>query len=78
MTLVSIVKATESYQVSLITINRQTSYDSCNLSQNYGIIRGLSIGFTILVVHLPEWTEKGLIAAWDQTVQEMCICNSWF
>ena len=41
MTLVSFVQTTESYVVPLVTINQQTLYDSCLLSQDYGIIRGL-------------------------------------
>ena len=41
MTSLSFVESTESYAVSLVTINRQTSYDSGILRQDYGIIRGL-------------------------------------
>ena len=41
MTPVSFVKTPESYEVSLVTINRQTSYDSGILRQDYGIIRRL-------------------------------------
>ena len=41
MTPVSFVKTTESYEVSLGTINRQTSFDSGILRQDYGLIRGL-------------------------------------
>ena len=33
--------ATESYEISLVTINRQISYNSGILRQNYGIIRDL-------------------------------------
>ena len=57
----------ESYEVSLVTINRQTSYDSGILRQDNRIIRGLPMNYTkfvdwvtIWVVHLlertkPEW-----------------------
>ena len=51
MTPVSFVKTTESCMVSLVNIKRQTSYDSGIhgqgygiIRQDYGIIRGLSIG----------------------------------
>ena len=37
---------TESCDVPLVTINRQTSYDSGILRQGYGIIRGLPTGST--------------------------------
>ena len=37
---------TESCDVRLVTINRQTSYDSGILRQGYGNIRGLPIGST--------------------------------
>ena len=45
MTLVFFVKTTESYKVSFVTCNRQTSYDSGILRQDSGIIQGLPIGF---------------------------------
>ena len=41
LTPISFVKTTESYEVSLVTINRQISYDSGILRQDYGIIQGL-------------------------------------
>ena len=47
---VSSVMTTESYEVSLFTINRQTSYDSGILHQHYGIMRpdyGIIQGFPI-------------------------------
>ena len=44
LTPVSFVKTTESYEVSLVTINRQTSYESGTLHQNYEIIRGFIKG----------------------------------
>ena len=65
ITLVSFGKTTES-SVSLVTIHRQTSYDSGILHQDYGIIR-----VTICVVHrhgpkyrnFMERTETDLITA---------------
>ena len=66
MTPVSFVKTTKSYEVSFVTINRQTSYDSGIFRQDYGIIRGLPMNHTrfadwvtMWVVHLPERTETG-------------------
>ena len=66
MTPVSFVKTTGSYKASLVTINRQTSYDSGINCQDNGIIRGLSINntrladlITIWIVHLLERTETG-------------------
>ena len=63
MTPVSFVKTTELYEVSLVTINRQTSYDSGSFRQEFGIIRGLPMNITrfadwviICVVHLSERT----------------------
>ena len=59
---------TESYEVSLVTISRQPSYDTGIPRQEYGIIQGLPMkhsGFadwvTVLVVHvhLPERAETG-------------------
>ena len=41
MTPVSFVKTMESYEVSFVTINRQTSYDSRILRQDYGLIQRL-------------------------------------
>ena len=46
MTPVSFVKTTESYELSLVTINQQTSNDSGMLRQNYGIIGGLPVYHT--------------------------------
>ena len=50
---------TESYAVSLVTINRQTVYGI--IRQDLGIIRGLPIpgSVTIWAVHLPKGTEMG-------------------
>ena len=83
MTPVSFIKTTESYKVSLVTINRQTSYYSGILYQNYGIIRGLPMNHTrfadwvtIWLVHLPE--RAGLITTSDQTERAVHSCNSWF
>ena len=66
MTPVFFVNTTESYEVSLVTNNRQTSYDSGILRRDYGIIHGLPMyrmrfvdWAIILVVHLPERTETG-------------------
>ena len=41
MNSVFFIKTTRSYEVSLATINRQISYDSDNLRQDYGITRHL-------------------------------------
>ena len=56
----------ESYDVSLVTISRQNSYDSGILLQEYGIIGRLPMNHTriadsvtVLVVHLLEWAEAG-------------------
>ena len=46
MTPVSFVKTKDSYEVSLVTINRQTSYDSDILCQGYEIIRGFPMNHT--------------------------------
>ena len=43
---VSFVKTTEPLEVSLVTINRQTSLDSGILRQDYRIIRGLPLNPT--------------------------------
>ena len=43
MTMVSLVKTTEPYEVSLVAINWQTSYDSGILNLDYGITRGLPV-----------------------------------
>ena len=58
------VKTTESYEVSLAIIYRQTSYESGIFRQYYGIIHGSPIKYTrfadwvaIWVVYLPERTE---------------------
>ena len=42
MTPVSFVKTTESYEVSLVTINQQTSYESGILRQDYGTINAIN------------------------------------
>ena len=71
---------------SLVTINRQTSYDSGILRQDYGIIRGLPMNdtrvadwYTIWVVHSQERMKwAGLITTPDQTVRAVHSCNSWF
>ena len=57
MTPVFFVKATKSYEVSLVTINRQTSYESGILRQDYGFLRGL-LNRTRLA-DLPIRTETG-------------------
>ena len=44
MTPAPFVKTTELYNVPLVNINRQTSYDFDILRQDYRIIRGLPIG----------------------------------
>ena len=43
-----LLKTTESYEISLVTINRQTSYDSGILRQEYmyGTIRGMLMNHT--------------------------------
>ena len=46
MTPVSFVKTTKSYDVSLVSINRQTSFDFSVLRQDYGIIRSLPVDHT--------------------------------
>ena len=46
MTPVSFVKTTESNEISLVTINQQTSYDSGILRQDYEFVRGLSMNHT--------------------------------
>ena len=60
---VSFVKTTESYEVSLITINRQNSDDSDILCHDYEIMRGEPKNHTrfatIWKVCLPERTEMG-------------------
>ena len=38
---ISFFKTSGSYEVSSVTINQQTAYDSGTLHQSYGIIRGL-------------------------------------
>ena len=49
MTPVFFVKTTQSYEVKLVTINRQTSYDSGIRRQDYGLIRGLPVNRARLV-----------------------------
>ena len=43
---VSLVKTSESYAISLVTINWQTLYDSGILCQDCGIIRSLPMNHT--------------------------------
>ena len=54
MTPVFFVNTTESYEISLVTFNRQSSYDIGILRQNDRIIR-----VTMWVVHLPERIDSG-------------------
>ena len=46
MTPVSFAKTTETFEVSLVTINRQTSFDFGILRQDYRIIQGLLMNHT--------------------------------
>ena len=71
---------------SLVTINRQTSNDSGILRQGYGIIRQrlrnhtrFADWVTSCVVHLPEWTETGLIYAPDlnNRIGSDCAGRAW-
>ena len=55
---VSFVKTTESYEVLLVFINRQTSYESGILHQDYGHIQGLPMN-CIRLADLPIRTETG-------------------
>ena len=64
MTPVSLIMTTESYKISLVTTNLQTSFESRIRSQDYASIQGLlmnNITFadwvTLWVVHLLERTE---------------------
>ena len=50
MTPISFAKNTESYEVSFVTIDRQISYDSGILHQDYGIIRGFLVNHTRLPI----------------------------
>ena len=43
---VSYVKTSESDEVALVTVNRQTPFASDILRQDYGIIRGLQMNHT--------------------------------
>ena len=68
MTPIFKVKTTESYQVSLATIHRQTSYDSDILRQDYGFIRGLPMDHnrladwvTIWIVNLPKQPKRAAL-----------------
>ena len=71
------------HEILLVTVNRETLYDSGILCQDYGVIQGLPMDhtrfadrITIWVVHLPKQTKgAGLITALDQTVQAMQSCN---
>ena len=89
MTPVYFVNITESYEVPLGTISRQTSYDSVIFSQDFGDTSKqwnhtkFADWVTIWLVHLPERTEASLITASDQnnrseqTVRGLHSCNSW-
>ena len=78
MTPVSIDMITESYAISLVTISRQTSYDSSILCQECGIIRDLPMNY--MGHHLgstftgTDQNGAGLINVSDQTVRAM---HSW-
>ena len=74
------VRTTESYEVSLVTISRQTSYNSGILCQDYEIVRGMPMDHTRFAYWVTIWIVHltGLIAASDQTVRAILSCNSWF
>ena len=79
MTPVSFVKTTESYEVSLVIINRQTSYDSGILRQDYGIIRSLPMNHMShhLVSTFTGKKRAVLITASDWTERAAQSCNNW-
>ena len=69
--LVSFIKTSESYKVSLVTISWQKSYDSGILREDCGIIQGLPMIHTrfadwvnICVVYLLELTGQPLLQRW--------------
>ena len=72
---------------SLEIINRQTTYDSGILRQDYGIIRALPMEHTVRclpIESLAEWyiyrnglKRAGLITASDRIVRAVYSCNSW-
>ena len=86
MTPVSFVKTTESYDVSLVTISRQTSYYSGFLRLDYRIIRGLPMVYTrfadwvtISVLNYRNRPKRaGLITASERIVQAVHSCITWF
>ena len=84
MTPVSSVITTELYEVSLVTINRQTSYGCAIIHQDYGIIQGMAMNHTRLadsvtncVVHLPNGPKRvGFItASGGGRLQRWCWVN---
>ena len=81
MTPVSFVKTTESYEVSLAAISRQTSHDTSFLStESYEVCRRIIVERGIIrVVHLSEWTETGgpNYHCAGQTVRAVHSFNSW-
>ena len=83
MTPVSFVKTTNSKEVSLVTINWQTSYDSDILRQDSGIIQGLPMNHTrfadwVIGLYIYQNGPKraDLITALDQTVRAVHSCNN--
>ena len=53
----SSITTTESYMVAMVTISRETSYNSGILRQENGITRGLPRNHMSWIVHLPEQSE---------------------
>ena len=70
------IKNTESYDVSFVTINQQTLYDSGILRQDYGNIRGLPVDPTVrgLLIGSPS----GRMAAADDVFEGDYFCIVFF
>ena len=78
MTPLSFIESTESHEISLVSVNRQTSYNSGILRQDYGIIRGLPMNHTrfadkfiiwiVVYRNGPKRAGRALITASDQIV----------
>ena len=77
MTPVTIIKTTESYEISFVSINWQTSYYSGSLRQDYGIIRGLPTGSPSgQYIYQNGPKRAGLFTALNQTVQAVHRCTA--